>query len=135
MKHLWEVDHAYYCNLGNYYTNDCGTEHKSWADFLADWGDSDKDYNLLFRWDWKEEDSETGEPNYKGDDNYRNGKLEIFWLLQRKGIYQFSTVEVCRADESAVIEFLKPRLAHLMSLWEPLHDAALTAKPGAEGVK
>ena len=116
---LWEVKHAYYCNEGNYFNNDCGSEFKSFADFLAEMGDADFDYNLLFRWDWAEED-ETGEPNFNGDENYRNGKLKLFWMHQRKGRYVYHIVEVCRADEAAVIAYLKPRFEHLKKLWEPL---------------
>lgn len=39
---------------------------------------------------------------------------------QRKGYHSTSIVEVCRADESAVIEFLQPRLEYLLQLWLPL---------------
>lgn len=122
-KHLWEVDHPYYCNEGNYFANDCGNNYKSFQDFIAENADSDFDMNLVFRWDWKEEDHETGDANFNGDVNYRNGTLKIFWMGQRKGLYRYTLVEVCRADEDAVIEFLKPRLAHLMRLWEPLVEA------------
>jgi hypothetical protein len=127
VSHLWEVKHSYYCNLGNYFNNDCGRDFKSWADFMDDMGDADMDYNLVFRWDWVEESPETGEPNYNGDDNYRNGRLHIFWMGQRKGLYTFSTVEVCRADEPAVIAFLRPRMEYLFSLWEPLTTAEAKA--------
>jgi hypothetical protein len=120
-KHLWECKHAYYCNESNYTSRDpVGQHYKSFSDFIEEWGDADTDYNLLFRWDWEEEDAETGEENYNGDDNYRNGTLKLFWMLQRKGHYVFQTVDVCRADEQNVIAFLKPRLQHLRSLWEPL---------------
>jgi len=81
--------------------------------------DSDMDYNLLFRFDWIEQDDDCNE-TFNGDVNYRNGKLKLFWLGQRKGLYRWSIVEVCRADEPAVIEFLKPRFEYLKSLWEPL---------------
>ena len=114
-KHLWEVKHSYYCNEGNYYSSDCGGYYKSFAEFLAEFGDSDMDYNLLFRWDWSEEDIQ-----FNGDPNYRNGKLKVFWMGQHKGLYRFDIVEVCRADEPAVIEFLKPRFAYLMELWAPM---------------
>lgn len=118
-KHLWEINHPYYCNLGNYYSNEPGDEFKSFTDFLAEHGESDFDMNLVFRFDWKEgEDHDAGA--YTGDDNYRNGRLEIFWMGQRKGLYRFSTVEVCRADEPAVLKFLKPRWEHMKQLWEPL---------------
>ena len=119
-QHLWEVDHAYYCNEGNYYNNDCGAEYKSFADFLEEEGDSDMDYNLLFRWDWVERDAETDEPSFNGDVYYRSGRLKLFWMGQRKGLYRYSIIEVCRADEPAVIEFLKPRMEHLFKLWAPL---------------
>ena len=119
MKHLWEVDHAYYCNEGNYFNNDCGSDFKSFADYMAEMGEADFDYNLLFRWDWVEEDDE-GEENFDGDVNYRNGKLKLFWMHQRKGRYVYHIVEVCRADEPAVIAYLQPRMNYLLSLWEPL---------------
>ncbi|MCP4541227.1 MAG: hypothetical protein GY832_29190, partial [Chloroflexi bacterium] len=90
---------------------------KSWHDFLMEFGDCDEDMNLLFRWDWVE-GADWELPEYSGDDNYRNGLLYIFWMQQSKGKYTWSIVEVCRADEDAVIEYLKPRLAHLLTLWE-----------------
>lgn len=43
MKHLWEVEHDYYCNDGNYFSNDCGMEFNTWSDFLSEFGDSDFD--------------------------------------------------------------------------------------------
>lgn len=127
MPHLWGADHSYYCNLGNFYSNEPGEHFKSWADFLAANGDCDFDMNLVFRFDWKEDDPETGESTYKGDPNYRNGKLEVFWMGQRKGLYRFSVVEVCRNDEPAVIEFLTPRWKHLKELWLPLSVLGQTA--------
>ncbi len=119
-KHLWEIKHSYYCNEGNYFAGEsCESYYRSFADFLAEEGDADMDYNLLFRWDWIERD-ENDEDTFNGDVNYRNGKLKLFWMGQRKGLYRWSIVEVCRADEQSVIEFIKPRLEHLKSLWEPL---------------
>lgn len=118
-KHLWEVDHAYYCNDGNYYARDCGSEHKSWGEFIAEEGDADLDMNLVFRWDWKEgEDQGLGE--YTGDDYYRHARLHLYFMGQRKGAFRYSIVEVCRADEPAIIAYLQPRLDHLMSLWAPM---------------
>lgn len=119
-KHLWEVDHAYYCNQGNYYASESvGEEYKSFSDFMASEGDSDMDMNLLFRWDWVEQDDD-GKSTFKGDVNYRNGELRLFWMGQRKGLYRYSLIEVCRADEGAVRNFLQPRMEHLLSLWAPL---------------
>lgn len=119
--HLWEAKHSYYCNEGNYFASESvGSEYKSFADFLEEWSDADKDYNLLFRWDWIERDDETDEPTYNGDDNYRNGKLKLFYMGQRKGKYVYSVVDVCRADEPAVIAFLKPHWDHMRGLWSPI---------------
>lgn len=122
-QHLWEVNHDYYCADSNYYAPgnaQPGQHFKSIADFLKEEADADLDYNLLFRWDWQELHEETGEPNYNGDPYYRNGKLFLFFMGQRKGLYRWATVDVCRADEPAVIEYLKPRLEHLRKLWSPL---------------
>lgn len=115
-KHLWEVDHSYYCNRGNYYAPD---RYRSWAEFIAEYADADFDLNLVFRWDWLE-GPDWGLPEFNGDANYRNGLLLVFWMGQRKGLYHWSEVEVCRADEPAVVEFLRPRMQHLLGLWEPL---------------
>jgi len=121
MTHLWEIDHSYYCNQGNYFAKESVGDHfKSFQEFIAEYKDADFDMNLVFRWDWDEIDEDTEKSNYNGDDNYRNGKLYIFWMGQRKGLYRYSTAEVCRADEPAVIEFLQPRLEHLKQLWAPL---------------
>jgi hypothetical protein len=118
--HLWEVKHPYYCNEGNFFASESvGSEFKSWAKFIEEFGDADMDMNLLFRWDWREGE-EYGLGPFTGDVNYRNGRLLVFWMGQRKGLYQYSTVEVCRADESAVIEYLRPRWEHMRLLWEPL---------------
>lgn len=124
-KHLWEVEHPYYCNESGYFHTQ--EKHKtiwefsSWAEYAAEMGDSDLDYNLLFRWDWREGgDNEDGSSEFNGDVNYRNGRLYLFVMHQRKGYKSTGVVEVCRADEPAVIEFLRPRLAYLMNLWAPL---------------
>jgi hypothetical protein len=119
MKHLWEVKHTYYCNLGNYFDNNCGRHYKTFAVFLEAENGYDMDLNLLFRWDWKEEHERV----FTGDVNYRNGQLEMFWIGQRKGIYRYSTVEVCRADEPAILEFLRPRWDHLSGLWAPFNES------------
>lgn len=125
--HLWEVKHPYYCTEGQYFSSQSSHqtiwEFKSWRDFLAEMGSADMDYNLLFRWDWSEL-NDADEPTYNGDDNYRNGKLHLFFMYQRKGYHSTSIVDVCRADEAAVREYLMPRLAHLRSLWEPLEWSA-----------
>lgn len=120
--HLWEIDHSYYCNEGNYFSNkSCESYYKSWFEFAQEEKDADFDMNLVFRFDWVEND-EDDNPTFNGDPNYRNGKLKIFWMGQRKGLYRWSIVEVCRNDEPEVIEFLKARWDHLKTLWLPISE-------------
>lgn len=120
MKHLWEIDHPYYCTESNYFASGLDNRESkfdSWADFIAEWGDADMDYNLLFRFDWippKEEDIDEEEDEHEGH------TLKIFWMGQRKGLYQWSNVQVTPEDEPAVREFLTERWQHLKKLWEPL---------------
>lgn len=126
-KHLWEVKHPYYCTEGGFFWNQTDRQtiqnFGSWAKFMAEMGSSDEDMNLLFRWDWSENDPATDEPTFNGDVYYRNGELSLFFMMQRKGFHSTHNVEVCRADEPAIIEWLMPRLAHLLSLWSPLIPA------------
>lgn len=117
-KHLWECEHDYYCEPCNYFSNDTITKFESFNDFIAEEGDADIDYNLLFRWDWSELDDDDNS-TYSGDDYYRNGKLLLFFMGQRKGLYRSVEVKVCRADEPAVIKYLMPRWKHTQSIWAP----------------
>lgn len=106
--HLWECQHEYDCESADYWNgkNKRNHKYKLFKDFLTDMGSSDFDLNLLFRWDWKENDKE-------------QGKLFLYFLLQRKGIFISFEIDVIRDDELEVIEFLKPRWDHLKSLWQP----------------
>jgi len=106
-KRLWDVDHPYYCNEGNYYKTGLSQVFDSWKEFIESDGLCDFDMNLLFRWDWKSYD--------KGSD-----VLMLFWILQRKGIFMSDIINVLKSDEIEIIEWLKPRAKHLMKLWEPL---------------
>lgn len=119
---LWEVDHPYYCAEGNYFARGPAeqptTSFKTWAEFVEAQGDAQMDYNLLFRWDWRE--GEGWElPPFNGDVYYRNGRLMLFFMGQRKGLYRWVTIEVCRADEPAIRDWLRPRFAYLLTLWAP----------------
>lgn len=114
-KHLWECDHPYMCKERNYFTTKNTTvEFKSFANFIESMGNSDLDMNLLFRWDWEENE-------IAQDDNYRNGTLSIFFMAQRMGFHFCHKIDVCRNDEDAVMEFLKVRLQHLMKLWDGVY--------------
>lgn len=135
-KRLWEIKHPYYCTEGQYFSTQSNyqtiTEFKSWHDFLEEWGDADKDYNFLFRWDWDELDSETGENTFNGDEYYRNGRLKLFYMLQRKGYHSCCIVDVCRADEPHVAKFLREHWEHMRVMWEPICGAAQAESEGGD---
>ena len=131
--HLWEVDHPYYSAEGNYFSNDYTTRYVSWESFVEAEGDNDLDMNLLFRWDWQahdyfDEDTREARQAYadRFGDRDHAWTLSLFWILQRKGIYRVTPVEVCKADEPAVREWLATRMRHLLLLWEPLAVAGET---------
>lgn len=117
-KHLWEVKHPYYMSEGNYFSNDCHTEFKSWAEFLDEFGDSDQDYNWFVRWDWLEGE-DWGAGAYNGDDYYRHARFMLQLIGQRKAKLLSFEVAVCRADEPAILEFLKPRWEYMQTMWLP----------------
>jgi len=123
LKHLWEVKHPYYMNEGNYFQNGEHHVHDTWASFVAEFGDSDLDYNWFVRWDWLEgEDYGAGE--FTGDVYYRNGRFKLQMIGQRKSYLCSFEAAVCRADEPAIIEFLKPRWNYMRAMWEPLAASA-----------
>ncbi len=123
-QHLWEVEHPYYCSEDNYFSNDCTASYKSWAEFLENEGDSDPDINLVFRWDWESPRKEGNDPEspikWQGDESYRDSRLVVFCVGQSKGFFRSVSVEVCRADEPAIKEWLMSRFHHLLKLWTPL---------------
>lgn len=120
-KHLWEVEHSYYCNQSNYF--DAGNHYyagyESWQEFQETEGNNDLDLNLVFRWDWTkhDEDLEEGETPEQ--------ILSIFWVLQRKGIFRCTEVRVTAENEPAVKEWLGKRFQHLMKLWAPMCETPL----------
>ena len=126
-KHLWEINHPYYCTEGSYWIpgnrwHEVHQEHGSWEDFLSDWGDSDLDMNLLFRWDWDRSDPDdyTYELEENPEFEVPADTLKLFYFMQRKARNMSIEVAVTEADEPAVREWLTIRAEHMRTLWEPL---------------
>lgn len=113
--HLWEFDHPYYASECNYYSNEPGSIYNSWAEFFVEFGDADKDFNLLIRWDWKKWNPEDHEP---ADEVPEHDTLQLTYVMQRKGIYAAHFVKVTEADEPQVKEFIAGYWAHMQKLWE-----------------
>jgi hypothetical protein len=113
--HLWEIDHPYYCNEGNYYaTESVCSEYDSWAEFFQANGYSDPDLNLVFRWDWRKTGTDWEE---------EHDTLLIFWMGQRKGLYRYSRVKVTDDDEPSVKKWLAERWERMKLLWAGISDA------------
>lgn len=112
--HLWEPDHAYYCETGNYYTNEAHTSYPSWGAFMESEGDADMDYNLVFRWDWAARDEGV------------MGVLTVHWVGQRKALLRSTTCLVHPDEEPLVRAWLQPRLDHLLQLWAPMQPIPAT---------
>ncbi|WP_042174584.1 hypothetical protein [Streptomyces sp. NBRC 110035] len=121
--HLWEIDHPYYCKEGNYYKNGLHDTYASWTEFQEEWGDADKDMNLVFRWDWQRDDGEYLE---EGEDPEPDTLL-VFWVIQRKAILRSTECIVTEEDEPAVRAWLAERGQYLAAIWEPF-----TLAPAAE---
>lgn len=128
-KHLWEIDHPYYCSEGCYYVpgtqwGDVHAEWLSWAAFLEEWGDVDPDYNLLFRWDWKRANPADYEWERERDPEFTMpaDTLSLFFYLQRKAKPFSHEIQVTEADEAAVREWLGVKAEHMRRLWAPLLD-------------
>jgi hypothetical protein len=48
--------------------------------------------------------------------------MEIFCMQQRKGKFVILTIDTITEDDvPMILEYLKPRLKHLIELWSPLN--------------
>lgn len=128
-KHLWEIDHPYYCEQGSYWVggdryHEVHEEHDSWAGFLEEWAGMDTDLNLLFRWDWKKADPDDYEYEREEDPDFElpGDTLQLFYFMQRKARNMSVFVTVTEDDEAAVRAFLTERAENMRKLWEPLLD-------------
>lgn len=120
MKHLWEVGHPYYCNEGNFYERGMHEVYDSWANFIADWGDTDPDMNLVFRWDWKRADPADYEVELEEGEDLPPDTLNVYWVLQRKAILRSTECIVTEDDEPAVREWLTERAKTITAIWRPI---------------
>ena len=109
-KHLWEVNHPYYCNESNYYSSESPCEYESWGDFYHDWGNSDSDLNLLFRQDWYNPE----------DSDDKRSRIRLFFMLQRKGKYISCIVKINRKDETHIKRYLETQATKLAEIWMPI---------------
>jgi hypothetical protein len=109
--HLWEPDHPYYCQEGNFYKNGCHYVAGSWRAFHDEVKDWDPDKNLLFRWDWHE----------PGFDEWEGAALlSTFWVGQRKAARWSYECPVTQPDEPEVRAWLEQCAKTITALWAPI---------------
>ncbi|MGI5222996.1 hypothetical protein [Nocardia sp. CA-290969] len=128
MKHLWEYDHPYYCNEGNYLHSPAQHSNvvvhdtfPSWQAFKDEPGgfyDADPERNLLWRWDWKAWHLEHPEDYTAGEECH---VLMLFFMLQRKALSRSLYVDVTGADEPEIRAWLAERAQSIRDLWAPLN--------------
>ncbi len=117
MCKLYDIEHPYYCAEGNYFVGGMTaiSEYDSWEAFLAEWGDSDLDMNLVVRWDWHKPSE---------DEERETDVLDIFILGQRKAVWQSTHTKVTPEDEPAVRAWLEPRWQRIRENWAPIPEGA-----------
>jgi hypothetical protein len=113
-RHLWEYEHPLYCEQGNYYKSGLHLRHDSWRQFVDDteYVTGDRNANLLFRWDWHQD----GERN----------SLDLYFILQRKGLNCSHEITVTVDDETEIRAFLEECAETMRATWEPLLNPSLT---------
>lgn len=128
-KRLWEYDHPYYASDGCYYTpgtkwHDVHTEYRSWRDFLDEWGDTDPDLNLVYRWDWDRPDPDDYRYELDNDPSFvmPGDTLHIYFMLQRKAKPHSIAIDIIEAEEPAVRAWLTRRALTVRAIWAPLLD-------------
>jgi len=121
-RHLWEVDHPYYCGEATWYRRSDGDfDHVRWPSW-AEFRDStlfvtgDRDLNLLFRWDWHSPRRDP-DPDLRGD---RPDELELYFVVQRKPILCSHYINVTDEDEPEVRAWLRECAATISAIWEPI---------------
>jgi hypothetical protein len=121
--HLWEVDHPYYATEGNYRCpgtrwDEVHFEFDTWQEFYEEWGDSDPDMNLVYRWDWKVYDPADYSP--EDDEEVPAPELLVFFVMQRKADHRSAAVKIREEDEPAVRAWLTERARTIAAIWAPI---------------
>lgn len=119
---LRDANHPYYCAEGNYYVggdkrHEVLYRYESWTDFYEEWGASDTDYNLVFRWDWIVPDPS----DYAEGEEMPGETLQVFWVLQRKAKLLSTSCAITPEDEPAVRAWLELRAKTMTAIWAPIN--------------
>lgn len=117
-EYLYDVDHPYYCESGSYWNgqNDYHHEYESAEIFLEDFGKSDPDLNLVFRFDW----GGLGSPSCEELDENKTSTFRVWWIVQRKGFMASAEFPVTKSDEPMLREWLETRWNKMVEIWNPI---------------
>lgn len=125
-KHLWEVDHPFYCADATWLKDSSGAVHHytyaSWADFCdsTSFEVRDTSMDLLVRWDWSSWRRHP-DPMLRADEP---DLLDLFFVIQRKGFLCSHSIHVTDDDEPAVRAFLEGWWNKMTQVWAPLSTPA-----------
>ncbi len=85
---------------------------ENWASFEEEFGDSDLDMNLVFRWDWEPAGGYCG---------HESDTLVIYMMHQRKGRMVCHEVRNMQdGDEPRVRKYLGQHWSKLREMWAPI---------------
>lgn len=108
---------------------------KRWAESVgpSSMYTADKDYNLLYRWDWKvpdPDDEDEDDPMPRGD------HLDLFYMLQRKARPLSATIYgVTLDDEPEIRAWLFEHWIHMMRVWAPVSGWPGITAPANEALE
>lgn len=108
-----QTKHDYSC-----YTTTDAHIFESWEDFYDEWNDAHDYFNLLFRFDINQMIDEND------DDIPNEYQMELFYVLQRKGILLSVTVEhITKADLPKINKYLSSKWKYLSNMWKEFSNA------------
>ena len=117
IEKLAQTEHGYHCSLSNGFTGNDPESFETWEDFCADWADASDHLNLLFRFDINQKVDENDE------DIIGDYQLDLFFVLQRKGIFKPVLVEhITEADLPEINEYLASKWDYLSDMWKEFKE-------------
>jgi hypothetical protein len=118
---LLKTNHRYYCSESNYYVNGYENwgrcDYDTWQDFKDEWLNNDltidHDYNHCFRFDIKNQLDEEKDEEILG-----RYYMELFFILQRKGIFRPVIIkEIVETDMPDIEAYLQSCWNYMQGQW------------------
>ena len=119
-----KTEHPYSAPSGNFFANSSMMEpytlvFDSWDEFLDEMGAADKDYNLLYRWDYLHPDVAKYADIFVYDED-KVPELKLTYIMQRKANFLYCVVRnITDSDADSIKNYLQEQYEYLKLLWEP----------------